>query len=288
MTAVDAHVHVWDLEHVALPWYRPELGLPEAALPRELAAAAAGAVTPLGPVGSAIAVQAADTRAEAHWLLALQHPVLAGVVLQFDPADGTGEAAALVADSITSAGAARGVRVAVPARRADLADVPRLDALCEQLAEAGGVVEFLVRPEQLPAVAALAGRHPRAAIVVCHLGLGAAAPDEEWASALGAVAARPNTAAKVSGVVTDGAVADGAVADGADPAAADGRLARVLRTAFDAFGAGRLLFGSDWPMSARVAPYELIVARTAAALPRLTVEGEAAFWGGTARALYRL
>lgn len=266
--AVDAHVHLWDLDRVALSWFRPELGLPEAVLPAELASTAADAVTPLGPVRSAIAVQAADTRAEGEWLLALRHPVLAGAVLQHDPSDPDGAAGALLA------GDARGVRVAAPGRRADLGDVPGLDALCEQAA-AGGVVEFLVRGEQLPAVAELAARHPHTTIVVCHLGLGAAEPGTEWESALAAVAGRPNTAAKVSGVVTHG------------PAAAE-RLSRVLRVAVDGFGSGRLLFGSDWPMSARVAPYPEIVARTAGALPRLTATGEAAFWGGTARSLYRL
>jgi len=270
--AVDAHIHLWDLDHVALPWFRPELGLPAAALPGELAARAAQAVTPVGAVRSAIAVQAADTPAEADWLLARRHPVLAGVVLQFDPEDASGAAAARVG------GAARGVRVAVPGRRADLSDVPGLDALCERLAAVGGVVEFLVRAEQLPAVASLAGCHPRTAIVVCHLGLGAGTPDEAWASALASVAARPNAAAKVSGVVMGGA----------SPADADARLRRAVGVAFDAFGAGRLLFGSDWPMSARVAPYEVVVARTAAALPPLGDAAQAAFWGGTARELYRL
>jgi L-fuconolactonase len=41
-------------------------------------------------------------------------------------------------------------------------------------------------------------------------------------------------------------------------------------------------------MSARVAPYDQIVARTAVALPPLGAAGDAAFWGGTARELYRL
>lgn len=267
--AVDAHVHLWDLGRVELSWFRPELGLPRVASARDLAGAAEAAATPLGPVGAVVAVQAADTREEARWLIGLSDPLLAGLVLQYDPGDPAGAAQGAVGARV------RGVRVAVPARRADLTDMPGLDTLCEQVAAAGGVVEFLVRSEQLPAVAAVAMRHPSTSIVVCHLGLGGAEPDADWDAGLRAVAAHPAVAAKASGLIA-----------AEDPG--DARLRRALAVAVDAFGAHRLLFGSDWPLSARIAPYGEVVARTAAALPPLGGDGESAFWGGTARALYRL
>ncbi|GIT79697.1 amidohydrolase [Leifsonia sp. LS1] len=267
--AVDAHVHLWDLDRVELSWFRPGLGLPRAANVRDLAEASRAATTPVGPVSGVVAVQAADTREEARWLAGLSDPLLAGVVLQYEPGDPSGAARSAVGARV------RGVRVAVPDRRADLADVPGLDALCERVAAAAGVVEFLVRSEQLPAVAAVAARHPATRIVVCHLGLGAAEPGSDWEAGLRAVAAHPSVAAKASGQIGE-----------RDPD--DGRLRRALAVAVDAFGAHRLLFGSDWPMSARVAPYAEVVARTAAALPALGPGGSSAFWGGTARALYRL
>jgi L-fuconolactonase len=263
--AVDAHVHLWDLDRMALPWFHSGLGLPEVAGVRALGAAAALAVTPAGSIDAVVAVQAADTRGEALWLTGLADPLLAGVVLQYDPADPAGGAHRVPG--------ARGVRVAVPDRRADLSDVAGLDDLCDAMAATQGVVEFLVRAEQLPAVAAVAARHPGTPIVLCHLGLGSGEPGPAWADALAALAAQPRVAAKASGIVTAGG---------------DARLRRALRVAVDAFGAGRLLFGSDWPMSARVAPYAEVVARTAAALPPLGAAGDAAFWGGTARALYAL
>lgn len=267
--AVDAHVHLWDTGRFSLAWFRPGLGLPEVADAADLAERSARVTTPVGPIAAAIAVQAADTTDEVRWLTALRHPLLAGVVVQYDPVAAPGSAPA----GVERSGVVRGVRVAVPGRRADLADVRGLDELCERIGAGGGVVEFLVRPEQLPAVGGVASRHPATTFVVCHLGLGAAEPDESWAAALAAAAARPNLAAKASGVVTG---------------RADRRLRRALSVAVDAFGAQRLLFGSDWPMSARIAPYDEIVARTAAALPALGAAGDAAFWGGTARALYRV
>ncbi len=166
-----------------------------------------------------------------------------------------------------------GMRLAVPGRAADLSDVAGLDALCEGLAASGRVLETLVRPDQLPAVAVLAGRHPGLDVVVCHLGLGTGDPDASWRDALAAVAARPRAHAKVSGLLT--AAPDDAA-----------RVAAAVRAAVDLLGPERLLFGSDWPMSARVAPYAQVVERTAAALPVLDDAAATAVWSATAARLY--
>lgn len=268
---LDAHIHLWELDRIELPWFRPELGLPEAVRLGDLAAAASAlaSATDPGPLAGAIAVQAGASRAEALWLTGMRETLLAGAVVQYDPEDAEGWAVSLVGS------AARGIRVAVPGRRADLADVAGLDEACARVGAADGVVEFLVRAEQLEAVAVVAARHPRTRFVLCHLGLGAGDPDAAWERGLRAVAASANAAAKVSGIVTAG-----------DP---DGtRLRKIVDTAVDAFGIHRLLFGSDWPMSARVAPYPELVGRVAAALPPLSGGEAVAFWGGTARELYRL
>lgn len=270
---VDAHVHLWDLDRHGLSWFRADLGLPRQALATDLrAVAGAGPLVGVGvPLERAVAVQAGDGDDEVRWLTARRDGVIGGVVLQYVP-EAPGRLEAAIAGH---GGLVRGVRVAVPGRAEDLGDVPGLDALMGRAAELGVVVELLVRSQQLPAVALLAERHPGVTVVVCHLGLGAGAPVEGWARGLAQLAAQPNAAAKVSGVVS--AAADDAA-----------RLTRAVATAADAFGLERLMFGSDWPISAKVAPYPQIVARTAAALPALTATETAAFWGGTAARLYRL
>ena len=271
---VDAHVHLWDTAAMRVSWFRDDLGLPARVGPDDLARAVA--TSPL-PVRAAVAVQAADTEGEARWLarqVAAHGPLPGPVVLQYDARPGHDDAWAGMAQAVIDDGVAvAGIRLAVPGRAADLSDVAGLDALCEGLAATGRVLETLVRPEQLPAVAVLAGRHPGLDVVVCHLGLGAGDPDASWRDALAAVAARPRAHAKLSGLHTT-----------APHAAA--RVAVAARAAVDLLGPERLLFGSDWPMSARVAPYAQVVERTAAALPVLDGAAATAVWSGTAARLY--
>jgi L-fuconolactonase len=266
---VDAHVHVWDLRHFQLPWFRPGLRLPATASLDDLAAVSTGPLPgPGSSLAGVIAVQAADSMAEAAWLRQLEHPLLAGVVLQHVPE--APDATRNRTDSMV-----RGVRVAVSDRRADLSDAPGIDRVCESMAATGGVVEFLVRPDQLPAVRRVAVRHPQTTIVLCHLGLGGGEPDADWERNVRAIARSPHVAAKVSGVVS--------TADHDEH-----RLVRAVGVALDAFGPYRLAFGSDWPMSARVAPYRDVIARTAGALPTLRSAEATALWGGTASRLYHL
>ncbi|MFE5292576.1 amidohydrolase family protein [Isoptericola sp. NPDC056618] len=271
---VDAHVHLWDTAAVRVSWFRDDLGLPARVGPDDLARAVA--TSPV-PVRAAVAVQAADTEGEARWLArqASAHGPLPGpVVLQYDarpddPHAWAGMAQAPIDDGVPVAG----LRLAVPGGAADLSDVAGLDALCEGLAASGRVLETLVRPEQLSALAALAGRHPDLDVVVCHLGLGAGDPDASWRDALAAVATRPRAHAKLSGLHTT--APDDAL-----------RTAAAARAAVDLLGPERLLFGSDWPMSARVAPYAEVVGRTAAALPPLDDAAATDVWSGTATRLY--
>lgn len=272
---VDGHVHLWDTAATRISWFRDDLGLPARVGPDDLARAVS--TSPV-PVHAAVAVQAADTVGEARWLArqaAAHRPLPGPVVLQYDARpDDDGAWAGMARPLIDDGVPVEGLRLAVPSGAPDLSDVAGLDALCEGLAASGRVLETLVRPDQLPAVAALADRHPTLDVVVCHLGLGTGDPDAAWRDALAAVAARPRAHAKLSGLHRSATDDDAA------------RVAAAARTAVDLFGPDRLLFGSDWPMSARVAPYAEVVARTAAALPALDGSAAAALWSGTAARLY--
>lgn len=261
MTFIDAHVHLWDRSAHPLSWFREGMGLDPLVSGADLAA--------VSSARAVVAVQAADTVVEARWLQrqAQQHPLIAGVVLQYVPSRGAwaGASGAVLDDSV------RGIRAAVPQFAADLSDVAGLDALCAGLARSHRVLEFLIRPAQVPAVGMIADRHPSLQIVICHLGLGSAEPDSEWRKALSDVAHRPNVSAKLSGILGLHT-----------PDAARG----IVDTAWASFGASRLMFGSDWPMSARHLPYDEVVSMTRRLLPTPSAIEQEAFWVGTAQTLY--
>ncbi|HEY0945603.1 MAG TPA: amidohydrolase family protein [Opitutaceae bacterium] len=93
---------------------------------------------------------------------------------------------------------------------------------------------------QLEEAIALVDRHPEQVFVVDHL----AKPrirelvTEPWARLMRELARRPNVHCKVSGMVTE-----------ADPSTwTDAQLRPYFDTVLDAFGAERLMFGSDWPV----------------------------------------
>lgn len=266
---IDAHTHLWDVAQVRLSWFRPELGLPGRAPVQALEDAARPT-----PVTGALAVQAADTVEEARWLAdhVRDHALVRGLVLQYEPRPVLWGGASQ--ELLTGDGPVVGVRVATPSGAADLSDVPGLTALAEGLTRAGLVLELLARPEQLPAVAELSAAHPGLHVVVCHLGLGNRSPNATWQAGLALLAQAPGVAAKVSGLTPE--------------ARDDGELGLVFGAAFETLGPGRLMFGSDWPMSARALGYEDLLARTAAALPTLDAGAADEFWSGTARRLYRL
>lgn len=265
MRIVDAHVHLWDVDAFPVPWFRDDLRLPRVASAEMLRTAAT-------EVQAVIAVQVADSAREARWLLdvAQREPLLAATVLQYEPGDrhALGETVEGSAEQFTA------MRAAVPQFAPDLSDVPGLDALAGALTETGKVLELLVRPEQLTGAAALAARHPHLGIVVCHLGLGHGDAGTVWRAGLETLAARPNAHAKVSGLLA--------------PGRDDRDLAEIVAAAFAAFGAERLMFGSDWPMSARTHAHSEVIEAVRRSLPRLSVDELRAFWAATATRLYRL
>ena len=263
MRIFDAHVHVWDLAAFPIPWFHDGLDLPTVSSTADYRAVA----EPCG-VAAGVAVQVADSEAEARWLtdVTTADAVLARAVLQYEPAPGR----ALGATTFEGASFA-GIRASVPQCAADLSDVPGLDALAAALGASGHVLELLIRPEQLVGVAALAARHPSTSVVLCHLGLGFGEATDKWAADLAAFAAQPNAHAKFSGLVS--------------PTRSDAELAYLAKVAFALFGAERLMFGSDWPLSARVCAYPELVARVCHAVPDAAGPE---FWHGTAERLYGL
>ncbi|MET9390299.1 amidohydrolase family protein [Streptomyces sp. NPDC006624] len=240
MTVTDAHHHVWDLSVRDQDWITgPEL----APLRRDFtlqdlepAARAAG-------VSRTVLVQTVTVPEETPELLALadEHDLVAGVVGWTDLTRPgvAGELARL--RELPGGRYLKGVRHQVQGEP-DPEWLLRPEVLrgLAAVAEAGLVYDLVVLPHQLPACARAAAALPGLTFVLDHLGKPPVASGalEPWASGLRALAALPNTAAKLSGLVTE-----------ADPASwTAGDLRPYADVALQAFGPARLMYGSDWPV----------------------------------------
>ncbi|MFI6335834.1 amidohydrolase family protein [Streptomyces sp. NPDC050535] len=148
------------------------------------------------------------------------------------------------------------------------------------VADAGLVYDLIVQPHQLPSCVEVAAALPELTFVLDHLGKPriAAGDLEPWASDVRALAARPNTVCKLSGMVTE-----------ADPAKwTSDDLRPYADTVLDAFGPGRLMFGTDWPVCTLAATYGQVT-KTAGELTAGLGAGEREqVFAGTATRVYRL
>ncbi|MGQ7297787.1 amidohydrolase family protein [Quadrisphaera sp. KR29] len=288
-TAVDAHHHLWDPADPGQDWLaRPE----HEAIDRVFTAAdlrAAGSEGVDGrPLGAAVVVQSVCTAAESRALLAAAaaDPLLAGVV---GWADLTGDVDA----QLEALRAAPGGELLVGVRHLvqdepDTAWLLREDVQrgLRALATHGLAFDLLVREPQRAAGVEAARRAAEHGLrtVLDHAGKpdvrrGAPAGAlEAWERQVRALAAVPGTVCKASGLLSE---VGGA---GWDEAA----VRRVLDVLLDAFGPGRVAFGSDWPVCLLTTSWRAWADLVAAHAAQLTAAEREALFGGTARAAYRL
>ena len=273
---VDAHLHLWDLARSGYSWLTPELGPLHATFTAEQARDELDAAG----VGTAVLVQAEDSERDTELMLeaADRHAWIAGVVgwVQLDDAARAEEQL----DRRLEHPRFRGVRHLVH-------DDPRDDFL--RLDEVRRSLRLLARrgvpfdvpdawPRHLGATAELAGAVEDLRIVVDHLGKPpfGGGDWERWRAALAEVAARPNTVAKVSGLQVPGRPFTPA------------EVRPAWEAALELFGPGRLMWGSDWPLTVLTGGYGTAWETMSALISELSPDEQAAILAGTATAVYGL
>ena len=290
---IDAHHHLWDLaarEHRWLMGGQPWASDDELAMLRrsftlaDLAPLAAAA----GITGTVV-IQTVTEPWETPDLLALaaaREPaasLLAGVV------GWTELTAPAVADAVAGLRELPGGEFLRGIRHPVLAEddpgwlaQPAVIRGLQALAAAGLSFDIVARPHQLPAAVTAARSVPDLTIVLDHLGgppVGSGPDGDDglaglWAAATGALAALPNVTCKLSGVHSTPAVASD--------------LRPYYQTVLEAFGPGRLMFGSDWPVSTLAAPYGHVCDLYRELTGQLGAAEQDAIFGSTARRVYRL
>jgi L-fuconolactonase len=277
---IDAHHHVWDLSVRDQDWITgPDLApIARTFTPDDFAAEARAA-----GVRAAVLVQTVTVAEETPEFLALAdgNDLVAGVV------GWTDLTAPDVADTLAALRELPGGDRLVSIRHQVQGEPdpnwllrPDVQRGLAAVADAGLVYDLVVLPGQLPVAAEAAARQPGLTFVLDHLGKPPIAGKEQepWASDVRAFAALPNTVCKLSGMVTEAAWATWTTRD----------LVPYADTVLDAFGPGRLMFGSDWPVCRLAATYGEVVAAARALTHRLSDEERRAVFETTAGRVYGL
>jgi L-fuconolactonase len=146
--------------------------------------------------------------------------------------------------------------------------------------ERGLVYDLLVRARELPSAIETVRALPDLQFVLDHIAKPRIADgkDPEWRQRMPALAALPNVAVKLSGMVTEANWASWTAAD----------LRPFVASVVDWFGAGRLMFGSDWPVCLLATSYDGVVGGLTEALGPISPDDAQRIFGLNAAGVYRL
>jgi len=278
---IDSHQHVWDPARGDYTWLGPQHSPIDTrmtfdqVLP-ELRSAG---------VGFIVQVQSADAVADTEFMResAAAHPEVAGIV-GYAPLDRPAEAAAVV-ESWRGDTLLVGVRTLIH-------DLPDPDWLLRPDVDEGlGILEaaglpfdvVAVLPRHLELIPILSERHPGLRMVIDHLakppiGLG---PDarEPWAGLIARAAENPNVHGKVSGLYSATDDLGAWSTDAIEP---------FFDHALEVFGAERLMYGGDWPVSILAGGYSRVWNGLQPLFDGLSTDERERILGRTAATFYRL
>jgi L-fuconolactonase len=249
-TVIDAHTHFYDPTRPGgVPWppksdrllYRP-------VLPEHYRR-----VTEGRGVRGTVVVEASPRLEDNQWVLdlAAHNPVIVGFVGRLAPgADGyRGHLRRFAGNPLF-----RGLRLGAPELAEGLGR-DRFVGDLKLLAEHDLALDVVGGPGMLPDVARLARLVPGLRVVIDHaagVAIDGKAVPAAWRDGLRAAAGHPRVYCKVSGLV------EATGREGADVPTAVRYYRPVLDALWEAFGEDRLVYGSNWPVSERFAPYAAV------------------------------
>jgi len=275
---IDAHQHVWDLDRAAYDWMDAGLGsIHRTVRFDELAPT----LDRLG-IGGTVLVQSADNAADTDLMLevASREPTVRAVVA-WAPLDDP-DALPPRLDWLRARPVVTGVRVLVHERAPRWLESPAADRGLGLLAESGLSLDFptagFAALAELPGIGS---RHPDLRIVVDHLGKPPIGEDPDdrarWRALLADAAANPLTHAKLSGLYSSVGALDSWTVDAVRP---------FVHDALELFGAERLMYGGDWPISVLAGGYERTWESVTTLLGELSAAERGAILGETAAVFY--
>jgi L-fuconolactonase len=242
VSIADAHVHLWDTDRRSYAWLREFPAINRTFLTEDYDGAhGASRVDRIVFVECAGASDGASMRDEVNWVLGISEsePRLAGIVA-FAPLERGADVRSDL-QWLSRRPLVKGVRRLIQHEpdpefclRPDFVEGIRM------LAEFDLSFDLCIFHHQLPAVVRLVEQCPDVSFILDHLGKPAVRDGilDPWREHLRELAALPNVACKISGVVTE-----------ADHNRwTETEIRPYIETALEAFGPDRVMFGGDWPV----------------------------------------
>ncbi len=233
---IDGHQHFWTTQRDDYGWLTPDLEL----LYRDFVPEDLQPLLEQAGVDHTVLVQAAATTDETRYLLGIaeHHAMVAGVVGWVDmdsPMDAI-ETLYELAQHPKFVGIRPMIQdIENPA----WIDMPEFDRVFDALVENNLCFDALVRSVHLPFLLNCLTRHPALRVVIDH----GAKPNigdsqwQPWADSISTIAKQTSAYCKISGLITEASATQ--TYDDVMP---------YVNHLLDAFGAKRLIWGSDWPV----------------------------------------
>jgi len=274
---IDAHQHFWKYNAQRQGWITDEMALLKRDFLPEHLAGELGA----NGIDGCIAVQADQSEDETEFLLdlAARHDsIIQGVVGWLDLSSPKLPGRLAYFAEFEKLRGLRHILQSEPDDRFMLR--PGFCRGIAQLKDFDLTFDILIYPRQLPAAIELVEKFPDQKFVLDHLAKPFIRTQkiEPWAKQVRLLASNPNLYCKLSGLVTEANWRNWQAAD----------FDAYLDVAFDAFGADRLMFGSDWPVCLLAASYRGVRNLVEQYVTRFHIESQAKIFGLNAVRFYGL
>jgi L-fuconolactonase len=276
MPRIDSHQHFWNYDPVAHSWINDDMEIiRQDFLPGDLES-----ILYEYGFNGCVAVQADQTETENHFLLeqAMNNDFVKGVVGWVD------FKAANIEDRLAyykQFDKLKGFRHILQGEtdRAYMLNTDFKSGIAK-LKQFGYTYDILIYTDQLGFANEFAAAFPDQPFAIDHL----AKPDiknsdiDQWAKDMKAIAQNENVSCKISGMVTEADWKEWKYED----------FVPYMDMVFEAFGADRVMYGSDWPVCRVAATYGEMLSIPKTYIAKLSDTEQSKFWGDNATKFYKL
>lgn len=277
MQKIDAHQHYWQFDPVRDSWITEDMS----AIRRDFMPADLLLILQRNGIDGSVAVQTCQTEDDNHFMLQLarENDFIKGVVGWVDlRAENIEERLAYYRDNHPKLKGFRHVLQAEPDEQFMLAKDFKRGIYF--LNDYGFTYDILIYPNHLKHATTLAAEFPDQKFVVDHLAKPSIKANEidDWERDIRALAGQQNVYCKISGMLTE--------ADWYNWRTDD--FTPYLDVVLSAFGIGRLMYGSDWPVCVVAGGYNRALEILQLYTSRLSPQEQEQFFGGNAISFYGL